>query len=218
MKKSFIIIGLGRFGANIAKVLADHNCDFIAVDINEESVRNVSKYVNNCVIADGTSLNVLTELGAQKIDHAVVCIGNNLQASILTVINLKKLNVKKITVRADEPSHEEVFRALGADEVIIPEEDSAKSLGNQIMSDSILDYYGVSDDYAMMKVQIGDNVEPKTLIELDLRNNYNINIVGIIRNNKFFIPKGSDKLKPKDVTVVVGKEDKVFKFDNAFNK
>lgn len=217
MKKSFIVIGLGRFGANIVKVLAAHKCDCIAIDVNEESVREVSKYVNNCVIADGTSLNVLTELGVKKIDHAVVAIGNNLQASILTVINLKKLEVKKITVRADDISHKEVFEALGADEVIIPEEDSAISLGNQIMSDSVLDYYGVSKDYAMMKLVVDNSFESKTLIDLDLRNNYDVNIVGIIRNNEFFIPKGNDKILPKDILVVVGKDDKVFKFDMFLN-
>ena len=75
MKKSFIVIGLGRFGSNVAISLANLNCDLLAVDIDEEAVKNVSLQVNNCVIADATKLSVLQDLGASSIDHAVVCIG-----------------------------------------------------------------------------------------------------------------------------------------------
>ena len=125
MKKTFVVIGLGRFGFNVAKTLAEMNSDVLAIDVNEESVRNISKYVEHCVITDGTKFDALNELGVGQIDHAVVAIGNNLQASVLTVVNLKKLNVRLITVRADDVSQKELFYMLGATEVIIPEEASA---------------------------------------------------------------------------------------------
>ena len=218
MKKTFMIIGLGRFGSCIAKELVQNKCDIIAIDKDEKSVRDISKYVNNCVIADATSLNVLTDLDASKVDHAVVAIGNNLQASILTIINLRKLGVKKVTVRADDLTYKEVFEALGATDVIVPEESSAISLANQIMSDSVLDYYGVSADYAMVKVVVGQQFVPKNLIELNLRALFDVNIVGIIRDNSFFIPKGTDTINPGDVVVVVGTSSKINKLDDFFNK
>ena len=218
MKKTFMIIGLGRFGSCIAKELVQNKCDIIAIDKDEKSVRDISKYVNNCVIADSTSLNVLTDLDASKVDHAVIAIGNNLQASILSIINLKKLGVKKITVRADDLTYKEVFEALGATDVIVPEESSAISLANQIMSDSVLDYYGVSADYAMVKVIVGKQFVPKNLIELNLRALFDVNIVGIIRDGKFFIPKGTDTINPDDVVVVVGTGSKINKLDDFFNK
>ena len=218
MKKTFMIIGLGRFGSCIAKELVANKCDIIAIDKDEKSVREISKIVNNCVIADATSLNVLTDLDAAKVDHAVVAIGNNLQASILTIINLKKLGVKKITVRADDLTYKEVFEALGANDVIVPEESSAISLANQIMSDTVLEYYGVSADYAMVKVIVGNQFEPKNLIELNLRAVFDVNIVGIIREDSFFIPKGTDTINPKDVVVVVGTRMKISKLDDFFNK
>ena len=218
MKKTFMIIGLGRFGSCIAKELVQNKCDIIAIDKDEKSVRDISKYVNNCVIADSTSLNVLTDLDASKVDHAVIAIGNNLQASILSIINLKKLGVKKITVRADDLTYKEVFEALGATDVIVPEESSAISLANQIMSDTVLDYYGVSADYAMVKVIVGKQFVPKNLIELNLRALFDVNIVGIIRNNNFFIPKGTDTINPDDVVVVVGTGAKINKLDDFFNK
>jgi len=213
-----MVIGLGRFGSCVARVLVSNKCDIIAIDKNEKSVRDLSKIVNNCVIADSTSLSVLSDLDANKVDHAIVAIGNNLQASILTVINLKKLGVRKITVRADDITYKEVFEALGATDVIVPEESSAISLGNQIMSDSVLDYYGVSDDYAMVKIIVGKAFVPKNLIELNLRALFDINIVGITRNNKFFIPRGTDSIDPDDVVVVVGTRSKIAKLDDFFNK
>ena len=217
MKKSFIVIGLGRFGSNIAKTLVEMNCDVLAVDIDEEMVTQISKFVPHCVIADASKESVLAELGASSIDHAVVAIGNSLQSSILTLINLKKLGVKKITVRADTEAHEEVYKLLGADDVIIPEEASAISLANQITSDSILDYYEVTDNFALVKVTVGETID-KNLIELDIRNNFGVNIVGIIKpNGDFYIPRGTDKLIKNEIAVVCGDKKSITKFDAFLN-
>jgi len=217
MKKTFVVIGLGRFGSNVAKTLAAMKCEVLAIDIKEESVKGISKKVPHCVIADATKYEVLSELGVGTIDHAVVAIGNNLQASILTIVNLKKLNVRLITVRADEETHKELYEMIGATEVIIPEEASAISLANQINSDSILDYYVVADDYVMVKIVVGKKFVPKSLIEMDIRNNFDVNIVGIIKNDVFAIPHGTDKINPKDIVVVAGKKPNVRKFDSFLN-
>ena len=176
MKKSFVVIGLGRFGSNVAKTLADMKCDVLAIDIKEESVKGVSKQIPHCVIADATKYDVLSELGAGTTDHAVVAIGGNLQASILTIVNLKKLNVKHITVRAD-----------------------------------------VADDYVMVKIIVGKKFVAKSLIEMDIRNNFDVNIVGIIKNDVFAIPHGTDKINPNDIVVVAGKKPNIRKFDTFLN-
>ena len=216
-KKNFLIIGLGRFGSMVAKTLELLKCDVLAVDNDEDIVSSISNYVSHCVIAESTKLNVLVDLNAASFDHAVVAIGNNLQASILTVLNLKKLGVKNITVRADNEDFKEVFENLGVTEVIIPEEVSAISLANQITSNSILDYYYISDDYGIYKVSVGENFTSKSLIELDVRNTFDVNIVGIIRDDLFYIPKGTDVLNALDVVVVVGKKNKIKKFDSFLN-
>ena len=218
MKKTFLVIGLGRFGASIARSLNKMNCDVLAIDIDEESVSAISNEVRHCVIADATKYQVLKELDVHSIDHVVIAIGNNLQATILTIMNLKRLGVKNITVRADEEGHCEVYKALGANDVIIPEETASISLSNQIVSDSILDYYPLSDDYAIVKLNISKDFN-QNLIELDLRNKYGINIVGLInQKNDFFIPKGTDKLKKGDIAVVVGTKQKIFRLDEFLNE
>ena len=217
MKKSFVVIGLGRFGSNVAKTLAAMKCDVLAIDVKEESVKGVSKQIPHCVIADATKFDVLSELGAGTTDHAVVAIGGNLQASILTIVNLKKLNVKHITARADDEEHKELFEMVGATEVIIPEEASAVSLANQINSDSILDYHEVAGDYIMVKIVVGKKFVAKSLIEMDIRNNFDVNIVGIIKNDVFAIPHGTDKINPNDIVVVAGKKPNIRKFDSFLN-
>ncbi len=217
MKKNFVVIGLGRFGANVAETLAEMNCDVLAVDIDEESVKAVSKQVPHCVIADATKYDVLNELGAGTTDHAVVAIGNNLQASILTIVNLKKLNVKNITVRADQDEHKELFQMVGATDVIIPEEASAVSLANKIISDSIRDYYAIADNYVMVKIGVGKKFVPKSLKDMDIRNNFDVNIVGIIKNGVFAIPRGTDTINPKDIVVVAGTNQNIRKFDQFLN-
>ena len=218
MKKTFVVIGLGRFGFNVAKTLAEMNSDVLAIDVNEESVRNISKYVEHCVITDGAKFDALNELGVGQIDHAVVAIGNNLQASVLTVVNLKKLNVRLITVRADDVSQKELFYMLGATEVIIPEEASAVSLANQIMSDSILDYYEISKDFVMVKISVGKNFERKTIMEMNIRNVFEVNIVGIIKDRELYIPHGTDVIEPNNIMVVSGNKNNINKFDEFLNK
>ncbi len=218
MRKSFIVIGLGRFGANVATTLEQMNCDVLAVDINEESVTEVAKSVHQAVIADASKYDVLKSLGAGSIDHAVVAIGNNLQSSILSVVNLKKLGVKKITVRVDEPSHKEVLKLIGATDVILPEEESAISLANEIISDSILDYYPMSADFAIVKLAVGPSFKPRSLEDLSLRNKFDVNIVGVIDDDGvFFIPKGTDILKPGYVVAVIGKKPQLRKLNDFLN-
>ena len=218
MKKSFIVIGLGRFGAKVATTLEQIGSDVLAIDINEESVTEVSKYLPQCVIADATKFDVLKSLGAGSIDHAVVAIGNNLQSSILTVINLKKLGVKKITVRVDEPSHKEVLTLIGATDVVLPEEECAVSLANEIISDSILDYYPMSADFAIVKIKIGMKFKPSTLEELNIRNKFDVNIVGIINSkNEFYIPRGTDVLQPGDIIALIGKKPQIRRFNDFLN-
>lgn len=218
MKKSFIVIGLGRFGASVARALSNLNCDILGMDIKEECVTDIARDIEHVVIADSTKLATLKEIGAASIDHAVVAIGNNLEASILTTMNLKTLGVKNITVRSDSKDYKEIYKRLGATDVIVPEEASAISLANQIASDAILDYYQVDSAYAIVKIAVGPKFESRTLIDLDLRNKFDVNIVGIIHNNEFYIPRGTDYLEAQDIVVLVGMKQKIRKVDAFINQ
>lgn len=217
MKKSFIVVGLGRFGLGIVRTLADLKCDVLAIDVDELAVNKAAEFLNNCAICDSTKLSALKELGINDIDHAVVAIGGNFQATILTVINLHELGIKKITVRIDDGEYEPVMERLGATEVVIPEEASALSLAHQIVSDNILDYYQINDDYGVVKLNVSANFKEATLADLDLRNKFDVNIVGLVRGNKFMIPKGTDMICPNDAVLFIGKGPKITKVERFLN-
>ena len=217
MRKTFLIIGLGRFGMAIIKTLGELNADVIAIDVNEKAVEEASSYVEHCAICDSTRINALKEIAADSYDHAVVAIGNNLQATILTIINLKELGIKKISVRVDSNEYVKVMERLGADEIIIPEDEAAISFANQIISDTILEYHPISKDFSMVKIKVGDKFEEHSIVDLDVRNKFDINIVGITRDNVFYQPKATDTIRSGDILTVFGKSSKINKFDRFLN-
>ena len=217
MKKSFIVIGLGRFGMSVIKTLNSLTSSVIGVDIDESRVLLASQEIEKCYVCDCTKKSTLEELGVKNVDHAIVAIGNNLQATILTTINLKELGVKKITVRIDDSQYENVMERLGADEIIIPEESAGSMFARQTMSDTILDFYSIDKDFAVVQMSVKSSFKEVTLEDLNARNEFGINIVGITRDGKFFLPKGNDKIQPNDVVMVVGKITKINRFDRRIN-
>lgn len=211
-KKKVLVIGLGRFGLNIAKSLTDVGTDVLGIDIESSRVEMASEFLPFCEICDTSKLDVLEELNASTYDCAIVSIGN-LQSTFLTVANLSELKVERIIVRLESSEYENVLRKLGATDIIIPEISAANSLAHEIISNNILDYYQIDDDYGVVQVFINEHFEAKTLIELDLRNKYDVNIVGILRNKKFFIPKGTDTINPLDTILVVGRDKNIAKLE-----
>lgn len=217
MKKSFVVIGLGRFGLGVAQTLTNLNVDVLAIDQNEEAVVKASDTITHCVICDSTNENNLRRLGVGNVDHAIVAIGSSIQATILTTIVLKELNVPIITVRVDDDYFVPIIMKLGATEVISPEKVAAKQLANRVISDTFMDYYNISDEYAVVQVAVNPKFKPIVLVDLDSRNKFDINIVMINRDGKFFIPKGTDEILPNDSILVLGKLAKVTKFDQYIN-
>ena len=216
MKKKILVIGLGRFGLSIAKTLSNMNVDILAIDKENEPVEKASEFLQYCEVCDSSKKDVLEEINAASFSTAIVAIGN-LEATFLTVAALSELGVKNIYVRAESNDYENILTKLGATNIIIPETAAATSLAHEVVSQSVLDYYEISKDYGVVKVEIPDSFESDTLIKLDIRNRFDVNIVGIIRKEKFFIPKGTDKIEPGDVVLIVGKDDKITKFESDIN-
>lgn len=214
MKKSFLVVGLGRFGMGIVETLAILKADVMAIDIDEARVIKAGELIDHSFVCDSTNESVLRELGAQNVDHAIVAIGDNLQSSILTTIILKELGIEKITVRVDDEYFTTVMYKIGATDVVLPAKAAAVSLANQIVSDSILDYYKILHGFGLVKIRVGEDFERLSLMDMDLRNKFDINVVGIMRNEKFFIPRGSDFITPEDTILVIGEHNKIIKFDH----
>ncbi len=217
MKKSFAIIGLGRLGLSILKHLSQVTTNIIAIDRHEERVALAAQYTEKCFVCDATKKRALEDLGMNGVSHAIITIGDNFSSSILATICLKELNVKRITVRVDDPENADVLKRLGADETIDPESDLGEMFAKQALSDTVLDYYPIDDDYAIVQILVPNDFKKISLLDLDSRNRYDVNIVGILRRGKFFIPKGSDLIEGNDILMVVGASKKVSKFDQVIN-
>src|SRR5699024_6338963 len=149
--------------------------DVLAIDINEQKMNEFKNIASYAVIADSTDESVLKDLGINNIDHIIVTIGDNIQASILRTDNLTDLGLKKMTMKAQTEYHEKILKRIGADHVVHPERDMGKRLAHSLISSNILDYLELSEDHSMVEVKAGKNLVGKTLIELDIRANYGCN-------------------------------------------
>ncbi|NLI94835.1 MAG: TrkA family potassium uptake protein [Erysipelotrichaceae bacterium] len=217
MKKSFAVLGLGRFGTELAKELTALGAEVISIDTDEENVHKVADYVDNCYICDMTNEVGLRELGVQNVEHAIVAIGSNLQSSIISTIILKEFNIPKITVRVDDDYFVPVLKKLGATDVVSPQKLAGINLANKIVSDTFLDYYNLAEDYVIVKMLVNEQFIPQSLIDMKIRNRFDINLLLIERNSSLFLPKGTDEIQPNDILFVFGEKKKVSKFDEFIN-
>ena len=214
MKREFAVIGLGRFGGSICEELSIEGMDVLAIDINQQKINEFKNIASHAVISYSTDESVLKDLGINNIDHVIVAIGDNIQASILTTVILTDLNVKKITVKAQNDYHEKILKRIGADHVVHPERDIGRRLAHSLISSNILDYLELSEDHSMVEVKAGKNLVGKTLIELDIRANYGCNVVAIRRGKQMNVsPSAEDKLREDDVLVVIGADVDIYKFE-----
>lgn len=182
--KSILLIGLGRFGRHIAMKLNDLDHQVMAVDINEERVNAVLPFATNALIGDGTNEEFLSSLGIRNFDTCIVAIGDNFQNSLETASLLKELGAKKVIARASTGVQEKFLLRNGADEVVYPEKQLASWTAIRCTSEHILDYIDLDGDYSMFELAIPENWTGKTILQLDIRKKYGINVLGIRENGK----------------------------------
>lgn len=219
MKQEFVVIGLGRFGGSIVKELIEQGADVMAIDIETERVDEFAPIATQAVVADTTDEAVLKSLGIRNFDHVIVAIGDNIQSSILTTLMLKELGVKRITVKAQNDYHEKVLSKIGADHVVHPERDMGIRIANNILSNNVLDYLELSDEHSIMELIVNSKLAGHSLIDLDIRAKYGINIVAIKRGKSILVsPQADEKLQANDILIIIGADVDINRFEKkVFN-
>ena len=203
--KSYIVVGLGRFGSEVARQLHALGCEVLAMDTHAELVQEVANSVTHAVVGDGRDKSVLKALGVRDFDCAVVAIGDDLAASVLATMNLKELGIQQIVCKAHDDTHRRVLQKLGADRVVIPEQENAARLARSLSSPNVLDYIELSDDYGIVEVPAPDSWQGKTLKELNVRAKLGVNIIAIRRDGKINVSPGADfAFQSGDIIVVLG--------------
>lgn len=202
---SYAVVGLGRFGAEVARQLHSLGCEVLAMDTSSELVQQVAQDVTHAVVADGQDKEVLKALGVRNMDCAIVAIGGDLAASVLVTMNMKELGVPYIVCKAHDETHRRVLEKLGADRVVIPEKENAARLARGLSSPNVLDYIELSEDYGIVEVPAPKAWCGKTLKELNIRAKLGVNILAVRRDGKINVSPAADfQIESGDVMVILG--------------
>lgn len=209
--KTFAVIGLGSFGQSIADQLLDLHADVLLIDTNEKRINNFIDRAKNAVICDSTDEKALIDAGIKNVDHAIVCIGADIQASILTSLILKDLSIPKITVKAQNEYHKKVLERLGVNEVLQPETEMGRRLAKRVIRDSIIEIFELTEDYSYAEILLPPAFADKSIMDLNVRQTYKVNIVAIRRGGEILIPDPLDNFQPADQLLVVGSNKSISK-------
>ena len=209
--KSFLVIGLGKFGKSCAKELTDLNYEVLGVDENPRLVAEASSYLTHTVQADSTDEDFLKSIGVDNYDACIVAIGDNQESSVMITVLLKEYGAKKIIAKAQSELHAKILRKVGADQVVLPEYDMGKKLAHSLSHKNIYDLVDISSNYSIGSITAPKEWINKTLGELSPRDRYGVNVIAIESNlnepNVF--PNANTVINKNDTVVVIGDNEKL---------
>lgn len=201
--KSILLVGLGRFGRHVAMKLDELHHQVMAVDINGKRVEAVLPYVRNAQIGDATDEEFVRSLGVRNFDVCIVAIGDDFQNSLEATSLLKEMGAKMVVSRAARDVHAKFLLKNGADEIVYPEKQLACWTAIRYSADHIFDYVQLDDSHGIFEISVPKEWQGKTIGDLDIRNRYNINIMGLKHNGNMELNISSDTKIPVDDTMLV---------------
>ena len=214
-KKQYVVIGLGRFGRSVAKQLEANGCMVLAIDNNEKNVNMVAEYVTRAVCVDITDEESVQELGIGNFDGAIVSMGSNMNAAIYAVICAKEHGVKYVVAKAYDEMNGKILLKVGADEIVYPEREMGAHLAKNLAFGNFLDTVELTSEYSIAEIPLLDKWLGKSLMELDLRKKYRVNVIAVKRNGELEVPPSADrKFVDGDILVILGTNNMLKKMAN----
>lgn len=210
--KNYLVIGLGKFGKSIAKTLYNNGNIVLGIDTDSESVQKAldDGIVEDAITLDATDENALQNIAKDSFDAAFVCIGTNIQDSILVTLMLKEMNIKNIICKAETKVQGKVLAKVGATQIVYPEELMGEKIAYSIMRPTVIEHFKFSDEYSIVEIKVPKFFVDKSLIELNLRHKYKINIIAIKSDGEFdMTPSPTYKFKNADTIVIMGKTESI---------
>lgn len=215
-QKEYIVIGLGRFGNSVAKQLEANGCKVLAIDRNEQRIRQIAEYVTLAMCLDVADEEALEELGGRNFDGAVISIGHSLDASVLATIWAKEQGIKQVIAKAYDETQGKILTKIGADEIVYPEKETGVHLANNLAFNNLIDTIELSPEYSIAEVTILTDWIGKSLIELKLREKYDVNVIAIRRGGSLILNPAADApSKKNDVFVLLGTNNTLKKIADA---
>jgi trk system potassium uptake protein len=207
-RKRICVIGLGQFGSELSRVLAE-SCDVLALDSGDDQVNAVADHVQRAMIVDARDYNTLKHLITPDFTEAIVSLGESVEASVLCTLHLKKIGVRTIRAKATSDDHAAVLRAVGATETIFPERETAHRVAAHIINPNLLDFIPLAEDFEVMDVAPPDSFHGHTLKELNMRERFGVFAIAVkelVPPRFVFLPGPEFVIKPSDILVLIGKE------------
>ena len=201
-KKTYAVLGLGRYGTAVAKELVKNGADVIAVDKNEQIVQDSSVYLPICKCADITDPEVISELGISNADVVIVAMASSLEGSILAITLCKEAGVKTVIAKCANETHRKILKRVGADMVVFPENESGTRLAKNLLTSGFTDVLTLSDDLSLVELAARDEWVGKSLKELNLRKKYTVNVVAFRKNGKITDTVNPEELLDKDTEII----------------
>jgi trk system potassium uptake protein TrkA len=212
--KQFAVLGLGSFGRIVAQTLAEYGAPVIGIDRNRDNVESMRDIITQAVEADVSDRNELMSLGLEGVDVAIISLGDNIEGSVLATMFLNELKIPQIIVKAVSPEHGKILKMLGATQVLFPEQDMAQRIAMTLVSPTILDHIPLVPGYSIVEYIAPRHFWGKTLLELNVRREYGVEIIAIKSQetgNIRVIPSALDKIEKGDRLIIVGKDEDIKK-------
>lgn len=210
--KSYAVIGLGKFGYHIAKGLADQGHSVLAVDNDEEKIKEINEFVEDAIMLDSSDARALKEAGVNEVDVAIVSIGEHIESSILTVMALKDIGVPTVMAKAITMVHGQILAKLGAAKVIYPEMESAKRLVKTLVEHIHYETIDLSNTMKIVKLFVPEHLLGKTMSQINFEETYDVTAIAYkhdgIWHRSF---DRNDVLAQNDVLVLLGHIDQIEK-------
>lgn len=178
MAATFLVIGLGRFGSNLALRLMDSGNEVMVLDNDEDTVNHIAPHVTQAKIGDCMDEEVLRSLDPASFDFCFVCISDNFQSSLETTSLLKELGAPMVVAKADRDLHARLLLKIGADEVVFPERDMAQRVAMRFSVNGAMEYVELAPGYAIIELDVPDHWAGHTILDLDIRKKFNVNVIG----------------------------------------
>ena len=217
---SYAVIGLGRFGRRVAQRLASEGAEVIAIDLNPALVEDIKDEVTVAVRMDSTDEAALVSQGIAKVDAVIVGIGEDFEANQLTTVLAKKIGAKKVITRARTPIQAKILSLIGADEVILPEEEAAERLAQRLTRPNVLEHLELAEGHSLVELQAPRRFHGNSLGNIDLRKRFGVTLVAVKRrspakNENGYketindLPGADYIIRPDDILVLVGPDEKI---------
>ena len=215
-KKTYAVFGLGRYGAAVAKELVANGFEVIAVDKNEDRVSDAAVDIPVCKCADVTDPDVIHQLDISSIDVVIIAMAGNLEASVMATTLCKEAGVCTVIVKCASEMHERILARIGADQVVIPEKESGVRLAKNLISSGFVDMISLSKSVSMIELDVRPEWVGKTLIELNLRKKYSVNVVAIRHGEQVSVDINPEQpLTAEDQLIVIANVAKLSKLRKA---